>query len=183
MMKKILLIFVIALLAFFQGHAQVYYSKNGHIAFYSKTIVENIQADNNQVICVLNVGTGEIGFSLFNKGFRFPKAKMEEDFNEDYMESDTYPRSTFQGKINNYQRIDPSKNADIPVTVTGDLQIHGVTRRISTSGTISIHNGIISATASFFVLLKDYQIKVPTIIANKIAERIEVSIDCTYQKK
>ena len=108
---------------------------------------------------------------------------MEEDFNENYMESDKYPRSTFKGSIANINKIDFSKVGTWPVNVTGDLTIHGVTKNITASGKIIIKDGKISATSSFKILLEDYHIKIPSIVSNKISENIEINIDCNYEKK
>jgi len=162
---------------------QVYFTKNGSISFFSKTILQNIQADNNEVISILNFQTGSLQFSLLNTAFHFPKAKMEEDFNENYMESGKYPRSKFKGSIANINKIDFSKDGTWPVNVTGDLMIHGITKNITTPGKIIIKDGKISATASFKILLEDYRIKIPSIVSNKISENIEITINCNYEKK
>jgi polyisoprenoid-binding protein YceI len=135
------------------------------------------------VISVLNTETGALQFSLLNNAFHFPKAKMEDDFNEDYMESDKYPRSTFKGKIMNLNEVNFNKDGSYPVNVNGDLTIHGVTKNISTTGTITIKNGNVSATSSFKVLVRDYKIQIPSIVSNKIGESIEVKVACNYQKK
>ena len=182
-MKKIILL--LALFAFLNRHAnaQIYYTKNGSVSFFSKTSLENIDAGNNQVISVLNMGTGALQFSLLNNAFHFPKAKMETDFNEDYMESDKYPRSTFKGTITSLSDVNFNKDGSYPVIVNGDLTIHGVTKNISAPGTIVIKNGNVSATSSFKVLVGDYKIKIPSIVSNKIAENIEVKVSCNYQKK
>ena len=77
---------------------------------FQKACLENIDADNNQVISVLNIETGVIQFSLFNNAFHFPKAKMEEDFNDNYIESDKYPRSTFNGTVTNIKDVNFNKD-------------------------------------------------------------------------
>lgn len=182
-LKKLLPVITMLAFAFSTAHAQIYYTKNGHIAFYSRTILENIQADNNQVISILNIQTGEIRFSLLNNAFIFQKAKMEEDFNEHYMESDRYPRSEFSGVIENIGDIDFNKDGKWAVNVSGELTIHGVTRKVSVSGHIQSNNGQISASATFNVAVKDFYIRIPSIVTQKIAERVEVKADCRYQKK
>lgn len=184
-MKTNKIILLLMLLAFknINADAQVYYTKNGNISFFSKTVLENIDAENNQVISVLNAGTGALQFSLLNNAFHFPKAKMEADFNEDYMESDKYPRSTFKGTITNLADVNFNKDGSYPVKVNGDLTIHGVTKNISVPGTIVIKNGNVSASSSFKVLVSDYKIKIPSIVSNKIRESIEVKVACDYQKK
>jgi hypothetical protein len=163
--------------------AQTYFTKNGQITFFSKTILENINADNNQVISIINFETGSMQFSLLNNAFHFPKAKMEEDFNQDYMESDQYPRSTFKGMIDNIPQIDFTKDGTIPVKVSGELMIHGVKKNITVPGNLIIKNGQLSATAHFKLFIKDYNIKIPSIVSNKISESIDVTVNCLYQKK
>ena len=183
LIRKMILFLVIFITINLSTKGQVYFTKNGSISFFSKTILQNIQADNNEVISILNLQTGALQFSLLNTAFHFPKAKMEEDFNENYMESDKYPRSIFKGSIANIDKIDFSKVGTWPVNVTGDLMIHGVTKNITTSGKIIIKDGKISAAASFKILLEDYHIKIPSIVSNKISENIEINIDCNYEKK
>ena len=183
MMKRIIFLCAFVTSISFNANSQVYYTKNGSISFFSKTVLENIDAENNQVISVLNVETGALQFSLLNNAFHFPKAKMEADFNEDYMESDKYSRSTFKGTITNLSDVNFNKDGSYPVKVNGDLTVHGVTKNISAPGTIVIKNGNVSATSSFKVLVSDYQIKIPSIVSNKIGESIEVKVACNYQKK
>jgi len=181
--RKVILFLVIFMVDNSRTKGQIYFTKNGSISFFSKTILQNIQADNNEVISILNLQTGSLQFSLLNTAFHFTKAKMEEDFNENYMESDKYPRSTFKGSISNINKIDFSKDGTWLVNVTGDLTIHGVTKNITTSGKITIKDGKISATSSFKILLEDYHIKIPSIVSNKISENIEITINCNYEKK
>jgi hypothetical protein len=183
MMKKLILLITLFGFTNINADAQIYYTKNGNVSFFSKTVLENIDAENNQVISVLNVETGALQFSLLNNAFHFPKAKMETDFNEDYMESDKYPRSTFKGTITNISEVNFNKDGSYAVKVNGDLTIHGVTKNISAPGTIVIRNGNVTATSSFKVLVSDYKIQIPSIVSNKIGESIEVKVACNYQKK
>jgi len=92
------------LLAFFLNivfavNGQKYMTKNGFIGFYSHTPMEDIKADNNQVVGVLDISTGEMVFQALIKSFHFDRALMEEHFNENYMESEKFPKSLFKGKI------------------------------------------------------------------------------------
>jgi hypothetical protein len=180
--KIVLLIVVIACIAS-KANAQVYYTKNGSISFFSKTSLEDISADNNQVISVLNIETGVLEFSVLNNTFQFPKAKMQEDFNDNYIESNKYPKSTFKGNITDISSINSLKDGSYKVNVSGNLMIHGVSKNIIMPATITIKDGKISATASFKILIKDYKIKIPSIVTNKIAESIDITVNCNYEKK
>jgi YceI-like domain len=181
--KKIVL--VIAIIACITGtvKAQVYYTKNGSISFFSKTSLEDITADNNQVISVLNTATGVLEFSALNNSFQFPKAKMQEDFDENYIESNKYSKSSFKGSITDISSISSLKDGSYKVNVKGDLTMHGISKNIITTAKITIKDGKISATSSFKILLKDYNIKIPSIVTNKIAESIEITVSCNYEKK
>lgn len=183
MNEKVLMLLL--LLTAFRSEAlgQIYYTKNGNLSFFSKSILENIDASNNQVISVINFQTGSIQFSLLNNAFHFPKAKMEEDFKENYIESDKYPWSTFKGTILDFSNANLTKDSTYKVNVKGDLSIHGVTKNISVPATILIKDGKLSATAVFNVLVKDYNISVPSIVANKIGESIQIKVNCSYEKK
>ncbi|UAY52272.1 YceI family protein [Ferruginibacter albus] len=180
-MKKIF-ISILCLFAVIGSNAQKFYTKNGLISFYSKAKLEDIKADNNEVLSVINPATGEIQFSLLNTGFHFPKATMEEHFNEDYMESEKYPKSTFKGKITNLSDINFTKDGTYNTTVTGDLFIHGVTNKVTATGTITVKNGVISSNSKFKINLSDYKINI-SIVKNNVAETIEITVACTYPNK
>ncbi len=182
-MKRNLFLVILFLFVLQNANAQLYYTKNGSVSFFSKSPLQDIEADNNQVVSVLNIQNGKLEFSLLNNAFHFPKAKMEDDFNENYLESDTYPRSSFKGTITNIKNVDFTKDGNYPVLVKGDLFIHGITKNITANGTIIISKETISAYSFFNVLVKDYGIRIPTIVSNKIAEQVQVKVNCSYQKK
>jgi hypothetical protein len=183
-MKRVIILLGIILAGInSNSFGQVYYTKNGKISFFSRTSLENISADNNQVISVINTANGVLEFSALNNAFHFPKAKMEDDFNDNYIESAKYAKSTFKGNISDFSGISSLKDGSYKVNVKGDLMIHGVSKNITVPATITIKEGKISATATFKVLVKDYNIKIPSIVINKIAEDIEITVDCSYEKK
>ena len=171
------------LLVSFNAHAQKYYTKNGLISFFSKSSLENIEAKNNEVLSIINTSTGDFQFSLLNTGFHFEKALMEEHFNDDYIESSKYPKSTFKGKITNLGDVNFTKDGIYNVSVSGDLTIHGVTNTVTSAGVITIKNGAISAASKFIIKLKDYNITIPNMAKNNISETIEIGVSCTYPNK
>lgn len=180
-MKKLLVLLLIVTTA--TVHAQKVYTKNGNISFFSKSPLENIKADNNQVVSIIDTQTGDLQFSLLIKSFQFDKALMQEHFNENYMESDKYPKSIFKGKVEDISKVNFSKDGTYPVTVNGELTIHGVTNKTSTPGTITIKNGVASGSSTFFVKLADYKISVPKLVRDNIAESIEITVNCVYDQK
>jgi hypothetical protein len=178
-MRSIFLIII--LMSFgFVTNAQKYMTKNGYIGLYSHTPMEDIKGDNNQVASVLDISSGEIVFQVLVKSFHFERALMEEHFNENYMESEKIPRSTFKGKITNLSSIDFKKNGPHDVTVDGELVIHGVTKKISTKGTIEIISGGINANSKFNIVPEDFNIKIPSVVREKIDKSLEVTVTMKY---
>lgn len=163
--------------------AQVHFTKNGKISFFSSTPLEDIRADNNQVISIINTSSGELQFSLLNNAFHFKKALMEEHFNNDYIESAKYPKSSFKGTISNPGSVNFSTDGTYNVTVSGSLSIHGVTKKITAPGTITVQSGKISAASKFNIKPKDYNISIPASVKNNITETVELTINCEYEKK
>ncbi len=179
-MKRIILTFIIALLVL-PLTAQKYMTRNGYIGFLSHTPLEDIKGDNNQVASVLDISTGGIVFQVLIKSFHFEKALMEEHFNENYLESEKFPKSTFNGKIMNLSGIDFSKNGTYDVIVEGDLTIHGVTNKVSAKGTIEVKPDGIYAGSKFNLVPEDYKIEIPGIVRNNIAKSMEITVSIKYE--
>ena len=159
---------------------QMYFTRNGKISFFSKAPIENIMANNNEVTSLLDTEKGEFDFVVLIKSFKFKKALMEEHFNEDYMESNTFPKANFKGTIKDLISINFSKDGIYPVTVKGDLTIHGIKNNIEAPGVITIAQGVINASSKFTIKVKDYNIKIPALVINNIAEVIEITVNCKY---
>jgi hypothetical protein len=178
-MKRILLL-IFFLNIVLAVNAQKYMTKNGYIGFFSHTSMEDIKGDNNQVVGAIDISTGEMVFQAVIKSFHFDRALMEEHFNENYMESDKIPKSSFKGKITNLSSVDFSKNGTYDVTVEGDLIIHDITNKISTKGTIEVVSGGINANAKFNIVPEDYKISIPGVVRDKINKNLEVTVKMKY---
>jgi hypothetical protein len=162
------------------ANAQKFLTKNGYISFYSHTPLEEIKAENNQVVGVLDTSTGEMVFQALIKSFHFERALMEEHFNENYMESDKFPKALFKGKITNLSAVDFSKPGTYEVTVEGDLTIHDVTNKLSTKGTMEVVSGGINANAKFKLVPEDFKISIPSVVRDKIDKNMEVTVIMKY---
>jgi hypothetical protein len=178
-MKKITLIITLSLLVF-TTNAQKFMTRNGFIGFFSHTSMEDIKGDNNQVVGIIDITTGEMVFQALIKSFHFDRALMEEHFNENYMESEKYPKAVFKGKIINFQAVTFSKNGTYDITVEGDLTIHNVTNKVSTKGTLEIITGGINANAKFKIVPEDYKIEIPGVVRDKINKDLEVTVAMKY---
>lgn len=159
---------------------KVYATKTGQIFFNATGGAVPIAAVNNQVDSKFVDATGQIIFGVLVKGFKFENQLMEDHFNENYMESTQFPKADFKGYIKNTKEINFEKDGTYPITIEGNLTIHGTSQKVSTNGTLQIAAGKPSITGEFSVKIKDYGIK-GLYIGEKIANEAKIKVNCKYQ--
>ncbi len=176
-------ILIIMLLLAVPAMAQQYSTRTGRISFFSETPVENIEAVSNQAAGMLDASSGKFNVQMLIKSFRFKKRLMEEHFNENYMESDRYPKAVFDGQITNIDQADLTRDGSYPVTAKGVLTMHGVSRDVAVPGKLTVADGKITATATFIAKPADYKIKIPSLVRKNIAEEISVTVNLVLHEK
>ena len=179
MVPKTIRFVVISVLSFMYlspVFAQKYQASGGSVHFFSEAPLENIEATSNAAKSILNLSTGEIAFLVPIQSFHFEKSLMEEHFNENYLESDLYPSSTFSGAFKGL-RMDTSWH---DVTVSGELSIHGQKKKIELTGRGKIEKDSIILEANFQVRLSNYKIKIPMVVIYNIAEVVDVDVHFKY---
>lgn len=160
--------------------AQQYLGKEGYVRFFSEAPMENIEAKNHQVAGVIDMRTGEFAFRLKIEDFQFKKSLMQEHFNENYLESELYPLSTFTGMIEGLGDLDLSNQQE--VEVSGEMLMHGVKQALTVKATVSMKEEKLELTANFPIRLADYQIEIPKLVFYNIAEVVDVSIQMNLSK-
>jgi len=181
-MKRLIILLVGIVMIVPFASAQKFMTKNGTIRFYSEGQMEKIEAYNHQVNSALDIATGNFVFKVLIKSFEFEKALMQEHFNENYMQSDQFPNSTFNGKVTNLKDINFGKDGVYKTVVEGDLTMHGVTNKIKTNGTFEIKDGKVVGKSTFNVLIKDYNISIPKAVVKNIAENIQIDVNVSMDK-
>jgi hypothetical protein len=175
-MKKLSL--YIALLVGISGFCQSkLITKTGKITFEASVpAFEEVKAKNESVTCVLNTNNGEIAILALIKGFRFKIALMEEHFNENYIESDTYPKATFKGKV---EDLDISKIGSTfkEFTIKGKLEIHGKSKEISIIAKIKKNESGLEIDSNFYVNTEDFDIDIPSVVSKKVSKKVNVTLD------
>ena len=156
--------------------AQKYFTRSAKITFFSDARVEKIEAVNNSAISVLDASTGNMEFAVLIKGFQFQKSLMQEHFNENYMESSKYPKAIFKGRVNNWSEINLQKDGEYTANIDGEITVHGVTKKIETTATFIIKEGLISATSVFELTVADFKIKIPRVVRDNIAKKVAVTV-------
>lgn len=179
-MKKAVLVLFIASFSLTIQAQHLFSTKTGQVLFNASSPVEKIAAANNQTDSKMVDKTGQIVFNVLIKSFKFENQLMEDHFNENYLESSKYPKAEFKGFITNITTVDFSKNGKYPVTVEGNLTIHGVTQKINGSGFITINSGKPAVNGTFKIKIKEYGIS-GLYIGDKIANEAEITVNCKYE--
>jgi hypothetical protein len=156
-----------------------YFTKTGNVSFRAGTAIEDIDGLNKSTTCVFDASSGDIQFAILIKGFEFKSALMMEHFNENYMESDKFPKSIFKGKITNLEKINFLKDGTYPVNVKGVLEIHGVKKEVETNGQFKVLGETVVATAEFEIVLEDYAITIPSLVKDKISKTARIKVNCS----
>jgi polyisoprenoid-binding protein YceI len=178
-MRKILI--ATALFFYITGFSQIFKAKDGTtlIHFYSKSPLEDIDAANKGAIIVLNTTTGDLQVRVTIQNFKFKNALMEEHFNENYLESTKFPNCVFKGKIN--EKVDFTKDGENKVSVTGKMDLHGVSKDITIEGLLTKKGTEIILDSKFQIKVADYNIQVPSLYVKSIAEIVDVTLTSTLE--
>ena len=160
------------------ANAQKYVTDKTFVSFFSDAAIEDITADNTKTAGVFNSETGDIAFSVPIKDYKFEKSLMQEHFNEKYLETEKFPKATFQGKVTGY---DANATGSQKVSSKGKLTIHGETQEVEIPGTIEKEGDKLVMKSKFIVKLADYKIAIPQLLWQNIAEQVEVTADFTFK--
>jgi polyisoprenoid-binding protein YceI len=173
--------FILATICVF-GQQNTYSIANGRVHFKSEAPLELIEAESNELKGLIDFDKETFAFSIPISSFRgFNSALQREHFNENYMETEKFPRATFSGKI--IEKVDTSKPGTVTVRAKGKFIIHGIEQERIIPATLDIQNGKISLASTFNVVLGDHDIAIPKVVQHKIAEVITVEINAKAEKK
>lgn len=166
------------------GYSQenIFQVTEGKIAFKSDAPLELIEASSNDLKGLINFTSGSFAFSVSINSFQgFNSSLQREHFNENYMESEKYPKATFTGKI--IESIDLAHPGEVTIRAKGKLNIHGVEQERIIRSTLNIQNNKLTIKSNFSVLLQEHNITIPKVVQQKIAEEIYVTIEAAAEKK
>lgn len=162
---------------------QKYFTRNGATQFSASVeSFEPVEANSKSTSAILNSENGEVAAILFIKSFHFKIALMEEHFNENYMESDKFPKATFKGKIINFNQHKLNKE-EKEFELLGTISIKGSATNIETKIKLRKNDENILASICFTVNPMSFGIEIPSIVSNKISELVEIKGEYILEQK
>ncbi len=175
MLKYLLVISGLCSSLLASAQEETYEMKQGIIRFYSEAPQELIRASTTQLKGILDIKKKVFAFKVPNSSFAgFNSPLQQEHFNENYMETDQYPESSFKGKI--IEDVDVSKDGDYKVRAKGKLIIHGVAHERIIDVSIKTRDGKMTIHSEFLISLGDHNIKIPKVVYDKLAPDIHVAV-------
>jgi polyisoprenoid-binding protein YceI len=148
--------------------AQQYMTRQGSLTFDAGSPLEDIVATSNSATAVFDAQDGKLGVQVLMTSFQFKRALMQEHFNENYAESEVYPKAVFKGKYEAGRAI-------------GALTIHGVTKDVDVPAKLDLTKETAHLVAEFAVTIEEYGIAIPSAVANKIDKQAKILVDCKMQ--
>ncbi|MEI8134761.1 MAG: YceI family protein [bacterium] len=153
-----------------------YFTKSANIKFDASGTVEEILAENKKATFVLDTKTSAVEMGILMKAFEFKRALMQEHFNENYAESDKFPKATYKGKVTNLSNVEFRVNGTYLVKMVGKLTMHGVTKDVPATGGIQVADGKVSGYANLQILLSDFGIEIPGLVKDKISNKVTITV-------
>ena len=177
-MNKSIITLFLACFTVLQVQAQKVYTTKSSTVRFIAVDDNDIDATNKKAVSRLETN-GKLSFIMLMKDFTFDMETMQEHFNEEYVESDKFPRGFFNGEITNIKSVNFTKDGKYPIIVKGNMQVHGVNKAIQTNGVIEIVKGLPKASAKFTVTLKDFGIG--GLLIKMVADKVDVEVVASYQ--
>lgn len=173
-------LFLVALLGWLSGAPAVtptrFFTRSGTVSFFSATPLEDIEATNQRVAAAVDVQSGQLAFTVPVSEFQFHKTLMQTHFNENYLESEKYPRALFKGRLVDFAAAVLDRPGPQPAVAEGELTIHGVTRHVRVPGTLERQGPRLLVNAKFAVATADYNIEIPALVRGHLAKTVDVTV-------
>ena len=176
-MKRTILSLMIATVSM-MAFAQKKTSTSAIIAFDASTSIDDLpKAENKTAIAAIDPAKNTVQFEAAIKNFTFSNPKIQEHFNQkSWLNSDEFPKATFNGVITNPSAVNFNKDGTYTVTVEGDLTIKDKTQKVKTQATIVVAGKTLRTNASFNIKLTDFGIEGQPITAGKVSAEPKISV-------
>ena len=125
-------------------------------------------------------GHNELYFEVDINSIETGSGKRDRDMREDVLETNKWQTTYFKGKIISSKSLGNDK---YDIRATGKMFIHGIEKQKEINAQISFKKEVMNVSADFSVLLKDYKIKAPSLLAFiKVAEEIKLHLNFNLEK-
>lgn len=150
-----------------------------NVNFFAGTPLEDIDGTSDKLVGVLDAELNQFAFRIAMNSFQFPRALMQEHYNENYLETDKFPNADFKGLIEG--TVNWEESGIYEVFANGEFIIHGVAKTYKIPAIITVSDDKKLLKATFEIMLEDHDIKRPKIVMLKIAESATVTVEASLE--
>ncbi|MEE9431561.1 MAG: YceI family protein [Melioribacteraceae bacterium] len=188
MIKNILVVLLLASsIQIFAEEWNVKKSNSNMVKFISSTTVLDFEGVTSNIDGYLYwegekmfSGNNELYFEVDINSIETGSGKRDRDMREDVLETDKWQTTYFKGKIISSNSIEKNK---YEIKAVGKMFIHGIENEKEIDAELFFNEGILNVKTNFSVLLKDYKIKAPSLLAFiKVAEEIKLNLNFILEK-
>ncbi len=160
----------------------LFITSGSSVKFTSDAPLEMIQASSEKLLGVINIKDKSFVFRVPMNTFNgFNSSLQKTHFNSNYLETEKYPHTIFEGKI--IEDIDLKTPGTYKIRGKGRFTCHGIEAERIIKCKIIVSPNRIKITSEFTVFLEDHNIKIPSVVHQKIAEEITISLNIELTKK
>ncbi len=141
---------------------------------------EEVKAKNEELKCLLDIKTGRLYFMVYINQFQFKRDLMKEHFNNNYLESDRFPKALFNGVIENFDLKDITI-APKTYQIKGKIQIHGKSKKITVPVELKKAGRGIEIISNFTLNTDDFKIEIPSMVITKVSKNVNTHLECIIE--
>jgi hypothetical protein len=175
---------LILLFSVFSIYAQEKFTTNTATINFEASVplFEEIKAVNRSAMVILEPKTSTFNCIVIIKDFRFELDMMQEHFNQNYLESDRYPKAVFKGKIAKFDMKDID-DIEKEYIIKGKLTVHGKSREIEVKALMKRVKEGIQIHSDFPILVSDFDISIPKKIGSKISSTANTGLSAVIRSE
>jgi polyisoprenoid-binding protein YceI len=187
MMKKFLLILILASGLIYADEWQVEKTTKNSVQFISSTTLLDFEGNTSSIDGYLYwegdsilAENNELYFEVELNSVKTGNAKRDRDMREEVLETDKFPTTHFKGSIIKFEE---SSAGVFTVNTKGMFFLHGNKMEMEIPGEITIKDDQMNIKTNFSVFLNEFDIEAPSLLAFiKVAEEIKLNLNF-YLKK
>ncbi len=149
------------------------------VSFVSDAPLERIAASSRAASGILDIRNRDFVVRIPMRSFAgFNSPTQSEHFQENYVESRTWPSALFEGRI--IENTDLSTPGTYAVRAKGKFTMHGVSRERIIACDLVVSPTGLRVTGRFDVALAEHGIRIPRVVQQKLAPTVQVKVDLLF---
>lgn len=160
--------------------AQIYTIESGSVFFKAKMPLNSYTGKSDQLHGTIDFETGALEFSVPLNSIKTGIKKRDKHMYE-LLNSEQYPKVTLKGILKKIPNLTlKTKQA---IMADGDFTLAGTTQKVTIPIDFTLGEKGLQMTASWSVLITDYNLELPSFMFIKVKDKHDLSVDALLKEK